>query len=81
MLQTKFPTGVVKETTFQFGIDSVKGFLQEYGIEATHHVIFDEVICTKYSTGFLESLIAMKKNVGSLWVAMGAQPISGNLKN
>ena len=78
MLQNHFPPGVVKETTFQFGIDSVKGFLQEYGIEATHHVIFDEVICTKYSTGFLESLIAMKKNVGSLWVAMGAQPISGN---
>ena len=78
MLQNHFPPGVVKETTFQFGIDSVKGFLQQYGIEATHHVIFDEVICIKYSTGFLESLIAMKKNVGSLWVAMGAQPISGN---
>ena len=49
MLQTKFPTGVVKETTFQFGADSVQGFLEDYGIKPTHHLIFDEVICTRVS--------------------------------
>jgi hypothetical protein len=69
--------GVVKETNFQFGINSVKGFLLEHGIESTHHVIFDEVICTKYTKGFLASLIAMKDSVASLWVAMGAQPVTG----
>ena len=77
MLQKHFPTGVVKETTFQFGISSVKGFLKQYGIEPTHHVIFDEVICTKYEKGFLNSLVAMKNCVASLWIAMGAQPITG----
>ena len=77
MLQNQFPSNVVKETTFLFGVDSVKGFLQQYEIEPTHHVIFDEVICTKYSKGFTDSLIAMKENVASLWVAMGSQPITG----
>ena len=77
MLQNQFPSNVVKETTFLFGVDSVKGFLQQYEIMPTHHVIFDEVICTKYSKGFTDSLIAMKKNVASLWVAMGSQPITG----
>ena len=77
MLQKHFPVGVVKETTFQFGINSVKGFLIQYGIEPTHHVIFDEVICTKYDKGFLDSLVAMKSSVASLWIAMGAQPITG----
>jgi hypothetical protein len=77
MLQNQFPSNVVKETTFLFGVDSVKGFLKQYEIEPTHHVIFDEVICTKYSKGFTDSLIAMKKNVASFWVAMGSMPISG----
>ena len=80
MLQKHFPAGVVKETTFQFGINSVKGFLKQYCIEPTHHVIFDEVICTKYDKGFLDSLIAMKNNVASLWIAMGAQPMSGKTR-
>ena len=78
MLQNQFSSNVVKETTFLFGVDSVKGFLQKYGIEPTHHVIFDEVICTKYSNRFTDSLIAMKDNVASFWVAMGSQPITGN---
>ena len=30
VLQGEFPEGVVKETTFQFGIDSIKGFLQKH---------------------------------------------------
>ena len=77
ILQKHFPAGVVKETTFQFGINSVKGFLTQYGIEPSHHVIFDEVICTKYEKGFLDSLVAMKNSVASLWIAMGAQPITG----
>ena len=79
MLQTKFPTGVVKETTFQFGADSVQGFLEDYGIEPTHHLIFDEVICTRYNTKFLESLVQMKNSVASLWIAMGAEPITGEI--
>ena len=79
MLQTKFPTGVVKETTFQFGADSVQGFLEDYGIEPSHHLIFDEVICTRYNTKFLESLVQMKNGVGSLWIAMGAEPITGEI--
>ena len=76
MLQNQFSSNVVKETTFLFGVDSIKGFLQKYEIEPTHHVIFDEVICTKYSNRFTDSLIAMKENVASLWVAMGSQPIT-----
>ena len=78
MLQNQFPSNVVKETTFLFGVDSVKRFLQQHEIEPTHHIIFDEVICTKYSKGFTDSLIAMKENVASFWVAMGSQPITGN---
>jgi hypothetical protein len=78
MLQKQFSSNVVKETTFLFGVDSVKGFLQRHKIEPTHHVIFDEVICAKYSSRFTDSLIAMKENVASFWVAMGSQPITGN---
>ena len=29
MLQKEFPDGVVKETTFQFGVDSVSDFLSQ----------------------------------------------------
>ena len=77
MLKGEFPNGVVKETEFEFGKDSVEEFLQEHGIEADHYVIFDELICTKYNKGFLDSLIAMKNSVKSIWIAMGAQPIMG----
>ena len=77
MLKGEFPNGVVKETTFDFGKDSVEEFLQEHGIEPDHYVIFDELICTKYNKGFLDSLIAMKNSVKSIWIAMGAQPIMG----
>ena len=77
MLQGEFPEGVVKETTFQFGIDPVKGFLKQHGIEPHHHVIIDEVICTKYTKHFLDSMIEIKNNVKSLWIAMGAEPIMG----
>ena len=77
MLMAEFPSNVVKETTFQFGIDSVKRFLKDNGIESTDHVIFDETICIKYTKGFLDSLIAMKNSVASFWIAMGAQPITG----
>ena len=77
MLMAEFPPDVVKETTFQFGIDSVKRFLKENGIDSTHHVIFDEAICIKYTKGFRDSLIAMKNSVASFWIAMGAQPITG----
>lgn len=77
MLQKDFPPNVVKETTFQFGIDSVKGFLQHHGVQENHHVVFDEVICSQYSKSFLDSIIAMKNCVASLWIAMGSQPIRG----
>ena len=77
MLEDEFPLGVVKETNFEFGMDSVKGFLMEYGVEQDHHLIFDEVICTKYTKGFVDSLIAMKNNVASMWIAMGTQPGTG----
>ena len=77
MLQGEFPEGVVKETTFQFGVDSIDAFLQEHGIEADHHVIFDEVICTKYTKAFVDSLVKMKNSVRSLWIAMGAEPVIG----
>ena len=77
VLQSQFPEGVVKETTFQFGIDSVKGFLQEHGIKPDHHVIIDELICTKYDENFLNSLVALKDSVKSLWIAMGSEPITG----
>ena len=77
MLQKEFPEGIVKETTFRFGIDSVSEFLLQNGIEPHHHVIFDEVICIKYCKGFLDSLVAMKMNVASLWIAMGSVPLQG----
>ena len=77
MLQENFRPGVVKETTFQFGVDSVQGFLKKYGIEQTHHVIIDELICTKCDKNFVDSLLAMKANVASLWIAMGALPFTG----
>ena len=77
MLQGEFPEGVVKETTFQFGVDSIDAFLKEHGIEADHHVIFDELICTKYTTAFVDSLVKMKNSVRSLWIAMGAEPVTG----
>ena len=77
MLQGQFPDGVVKETTFEFGIDLVKSFLYNHGVESDHHLVFDELICRKYTKEFSHSLIAIKSNVKSLWVAMGAQPITG----
>ena len=77
VLQGQFPEGVVKETTFQFGIDSIKRFMQEHGIEPDHHVIFDELICTKYDKRFLDSLVALKNSVKSLWIAMGSVPLLG----
>ena len=77
MLQKVFPSGVVKETSFQFGVDPVEDFLKQYGIEPTHHVIFDEVICTKYNKAFVDSIVKMKNNVASLMIAMGAQPTLG----
>ena len=77
MLKAEFPPDVVKETTFQFGIDSVTRFLKENGIESTDHVIFDEAICIKYTKGFRDSLMAMKNSVASFWIAMGAHPNTG----
>ena len=77
VLQSQFPEGVVKESTFQFGVDSVEEFLQEHGIEPDHHVIFDELICTKYDRQFINALISLKDNVESLWIAMGAEPVTG----
>ena len=41
--------------------------------------IFDELICQKYNKQFLESLIALKNNVKSLWIAMGAAPVTGKI--
>ena len=81
VLQGQFPEGVVKETTFQFGVDSIKEFLDENGIEPDHNVIIDELICTKFNKQFFEALTFLKDNVKSLWIAMGAQPVTGNKLN
>ena len=77
MLQNEFPEGVVKETAFSFCTESVEGFLEEHGIEQTHHVIFDEVVCTDFSQQFVDSILSLKESVASLWIAMGSQPITG----
>lgn len=77
MLQNEFPEGVVKETAFPFCTESVEGFLEEHGIEPTHHVIFDEVVCTDFSQQFVDSILKLKESVASLWIAMGSQPITG----
>ena len=77
MLQKEFPVGVVKETTFRFGIDSVKSFLSQHAIEPHHHMIFDEVICNSYSKRFMDSILAIKTKVASLWIAMGCVPLLG----
>ena len=67
----------MKETTFQFGIDSVQEFLEQHGIEPDHHLIFDEVIYKKNIKSFVKSLVELKNSVRSLWVAMGAKPLTG----
>ena len=77
MIQGEFPEDVVKETTFEFGTDSVKDFLVEHGIEPNHHLIFDELICTKYCKEFIDSILMMKDHVASLWIAMGSEPVTG----
>ena len=81
MLQGEFPEGVVKETTFLFGVESVDDFLKENRIQSDHVLIFDEVICTKYTKQFMDALIEIKNSVASLWIAMGAEPLIGNLFN
>ena len=77
MLQKEFPNGVVKESAFRFGIDSVKSFLSQHAIESHHHVIFDELICNDFSKRFLDSILAIKTRVASLWIAMGCVPLLG----
>ena len=67
----------VKETEFQFEKDSTKEFLEKYGIEPTHHVVFDELICLENCQTFVNSIRKMKKKVASLWIAMGAKPNVG----
>ena len=76
MLEQELPD-VVKETSFKFGEDSLKNFFKANGIEENHHVIFDEVICSKFSKEFLNCLTRMKSKVASLWIAMGAKPSFG----
>ena len=77
MVQNEFPKGVVKETTFRFGIDEVCKFMSENGIKSNHHVIFDELICTECSTRFLDSILSIKAKVSSFWIAMGSVPLLG----
>ena len=67
----------MKETYFQFEKDSTKEFLEGYGIEPTHHVIFDELICLENCQAFTISIRKLKKKVASLWIAMGAKPDVG----
>jgi hypothetical protein len=78
MLQKEFPNGVVKESVFRFGIDSVKSFLSQHAIESHHHVIFDELICNDFSKRFVDSILAIKSRVASLWIAMGCVPLLGS---
>ena len=66
MIQREFPENVVKETSFQFGEDSIKGFREEHAIKPTDHLIFDEVICTKYCKEFIDSILLLKDCVGSM---------------
>ena len=77
MIQNEFPEKVVKETSFQFGCDSIKEFLEKYDIKSTDHVIFDEVICTNYGKEFIDSILLLKNSVASLWMAMGSEPVTG----
>ena len=80
MIQKEFPEKMVKETSFQFGDDSIKDFLHKYNIKSTDHVIFDEVICTNYSKEFIDSILLLKDSVASLWMAMGSEPVTGKKK-
>ena len=77
MIQKEFPEKVVKETSFQFGDDSIIDFLYGHNIKSTDHVIFDEVICTNYSKEFIDSILLLKDSVASLWMAMGSEPVTG----
>ena len=81
MIQAEFPEGVVKETSFQFGVDSVNGFLEKYNIGPEDVLIVDEVICTRYTTQFLNSLISIKNKVKYFWIAMGAEPLTGKRRD
>ena len=78
MIQKEFPEKVVKETSFQFGDDSINGFLEKYDIKTTDHLIFDEVICTKFGKEFIDSILLLKRSVASLWMAMGSEPTIGD---
>ena len=76
MMQNEFPEKVVKETSIQFGKDCIKEFLEQYDIKSSDHLIFDEVICTKYCKEFIDSILLLKDSVASLWMAMGSEPIT-----
>ena len=77
MIQNEFPEKVVKETSIQFGEDCIKEFLEQYDIKSSDHLIFDEVICTKYCKEFIDSILLLKGSVASLWMAMGSEPVTG----
>ena len=77
MIQNEFPEKVVKETSIQFGEDCIKEFLEQYDIRSSDHLIFDEVICTKYCKEFIDSILLLKSSVASLWMAMGSEPVTG----
>ena len=68
---------LVKQATFRFGLDSLKTFLQQNGVEKNHYVCFDEIICKQFSKSFLQDLIDMKNEVAGLWLAIGAKSVIG----
>ena len=70
----------VKETDFQVGKEPVGTFLEKNGIQPNDSVCFDEVICIDYSRNFSDGLQEMAKSVASLWVAIGAKPVTGRYK-
>jgi hypothetical protein len=67
----------ISETTFQFGVDQVEPFLRRHGIEKDHSVCFDEIVCQKYSKGFVDGLLEMKDKVAALWLAIGGKSVTG----
>ena len=67
----------ISETTFQFGVDQVQPFLRRHGIEKDHFVCFDEIVCQKYSKGFVDGLLEMKDSVAAIWLAIGGKSVTG----
>ena len=58
-------------------MDQVEPFLRRHGIKKDHFVCFDEIVCQKYSQGFVDGLLELKDNVAALWLAIGGKSVTG----